>query len=155
MNYSAKTNLAIPILEIHKGFIFFEKKYPQEKIPTIQFLPNCKSYTKNMNTFIKPSEKDGLSLKKSWIILYVKVSKSRKRCLEFSILPKNKKKISWELLVYFFLFFCSFFGRIENTRTCFRDKLTFSFMILRALHVFLSSTHPRFFPVKSNYFTRT
>ena len=30
-----------------------------------------KFYMKNMNTFIKLSEKDGLSLKKSWIILYV------------------------------------------------------------------------------------
>ena len=60
----------------------------------------------------------------------LKVSKSQKQLFEFSILPKNVRK--WKKKKYpessqdFFRFvFRSFFGRIENSKNCFRDLLTF------------------------------
>ena len=59
---------------------------------------------------------------------YLKVSKSRKQFLELLILPKNERKttkIILRTLEIFFPHFRSFFGRIENSKNCFQDLLTF------------------------------
>ena len=64
------------------------------------------------------------------IITSLKVSESRNKKLEFSILPKNERntqKMSWEL----FQVFRSFFGRIYNSKNCFRNLLTFRNLRLR------------------------
>jgi hypothetical protein len=57
----------------------------------------------------------------------LKVSKSRKQFMVTSILPKNERKsLSWASSL---LSFVCFFGRIEETISCFRDLLTFKFQI--------------------------
>ena len=59
----------------------------------------------------------------------LKVSKSRKQFLEFSILPKNERKMEENILrAYRIIFFILglFFERIVNSKSCFRDLLTFS-----------------------------
>ena len=58
----------------------------------------------------------------------LKISKSRKQFLEFSILPKNERKGGKNILRVLriiFVVFRSFFGRIKNSKNCFRDLLTF------------------------------
>ena len=53
---------------------------------------------------------------------FLKVSKSRKQFLEFSILPKNEGKRDKTILRAFrilFLVFCLFFGKIENSNSNF------------------------------------
>ena len=60
--------------------------------------------------------------KKKCIKSKLKVSKSRKRVMVSSILPKNERK-KWTLLLQYLRSNCfrSFFGRIEETINCFWD----------------------------------
>jgi hypothetical protein len=66
-----------------------------------------------------------------FIQLLLKVRKSRKQFMVSSILPKNERKndkiqpITYLILSTVVDFFCSFFGRNEDTIICFRDLLTF------------------------------
>ena len=65
-------------------------------------------------------------------ISLLKVSKSRKQFLVFSIplkKMKNGEKNILRALKIFFFVFRSFFGRIENSKNCFRDLLTFSYKL--------------------------
>ena len=61
------------------------------------------------------------------ICAYLKVSKSRKQFMVFSILPKNERNsLSWASFLLRIVIFAHFFWRIQETINCFRDLLTFS-----------------------------
>ena len=88
-----------------------------------------------LGTIFRPLEREGSkNVSKKGIVLIVKifsleVSKSKKKELEFSILPKNnpntRKNYPWSSCNFFHVFH-SFVGRIENSKNCFLDLLTFS-----------------------------
>ena len=64
----------------------------------------------------------------NWYVHGLKVSKSWKhffRTINSSKKNKRLKKLSYELSGLFFLVFRSFFGRIDNSKNCFLDLLTF------------------------------
>ena len=60
-----------------------------------------------------------------YIVIWQSKGLSRKTKLVFSILPKNKQNSLCTEDAQD-IEFCSFFGRIEDTKNCFRDLLTFN-----------------------------
>ena len=67
----------------------------------------------------------------------LKVSKFQKQIILFSIFPKTKQLYS-RILAIRIEGFCSFFGRIENKKICFRDLLTFKNEFIGSFHQFAS-----------------
>ena len=83
------------------------------QLPNIEISNYCDDF--EMPPLETMSPFDFMVVYMSSSLLHLKVSKSRKHFLEFSILPKNewntRKKLSWEL---------------DNSKNCIRDLLTYS-----------------------------